>query len=328
MDEAAWPKRGVEKREKWTCHKCNPSKNMSRSISGLSQPQPERSDQQQTSSAAQSTATPPATKKRNIDEIASPPYQIPQFDSTEDKCEYILTQLAKLMHQNEKVLEQNTRVLSELQHLREKSAADEQEILQLKTQVRDFTQKVSELEYANRALEDYTRADNLIVHGLPQAKTETEAFDMVIAVGKAVGIELTRQSLNACHALGAPRPGPGRIVCRFVHRWQRYKFQIAVNKGKPTTLELGYPGENIKIYATDHLSPQTSRLYGETKRRLAQQFGGVYEKVWVRSRKIYARRAENYPAFEIRSMDHLLSLAGHSEPSYESMEIQQGGNGS
>lgn len=312
IDSASWPKRGADSKKKWTCHVCDPTKNLSKSKSGVFAP----SDFADVFDSASS-------EDANIS--LPQPVPVPTFNSVDEKFDYILAQISMLVSQN-------TVMLRELQKNRDQTALTKRmaventvKIEKLHEQVRNDSVKISELEYKNRSLEDYSRVDNVIIHGLPHPKTGDEAFELASAVGKAVGLEITNQNLSACHALGRPQNGIGRIVCRFTHRWLRNKFQATINEKKITTsqLEREIPGEPTRIYATDHHSPQTSFLYSEAKRLLFARFGGSFQQVYMRSRKIYARRFDGDTPVEIRSLDHVRSLADQSERTADGSGTQQ-----
>lgn len=298
IDAASWPKRGADSKKKWTCHVCDPSKNLSKSKSGVFTPS-DFADVQGAESNEDANISLPQ------------PAPIPTFNSVDEKFDYILAQISMLVSQN-------TTMLRELQKNRDQTALTKRmaventvKIEKLHEQVRNDAVRISELEYKNRSLEDYSRVDNVIIHGLPHPKDSDDAFQLAFAVGKAVGVEINNNNLSACHALGRPQNGIGRIVCRFTQRWLRNKFQATINEKKITTsqLEREIDCEPTKIYATDHHSPQTSFLYSEAKRLLSARFGGPFQQVYMRSRRIYARRFDGDAPLELRSLEYVRNLA-------------------
>lgn len=302
IDAASWPKRGAEGKKKWTCHVCDPTKNLSKSKSGVFMPSDFADVYDSTSSEDVNISIPQ-------------PEPVPSFSSLDEKFDYILSQISMLVSQNAVALRELQKNRDQIVMTKRMAVENTVKIDKLQEQVRNDKQIISELEYKNRCLEDYSRVDNVIIHGLPHPKTSDEAFELASAVGKAVGLEITKQNLSACHALGRPQNGVGRIVCRFTKRWLRNNFQATINEKKITTAQLEYETsiEPTKIYATDHHSPQTSHLYSEAKRLLSARFGGAFQQVYMRSRKIYVRRFDGEPAIELRSLGHVRSLAGQSE---------------
>lgn len=304
-------------KKKWTCHVCNPNKNLSKSNSGVFAPSEFVDPANATGTAADTdddTSTVPQ------------PEPVPQFNNAEEKMDYILSQVTMLVAQNATVLRELQRARDMAADAKRLAEVTASRVTQLEEQARLDACLITDLEYRNRALEDYSRVDNVIVHGLPHPQNEAEAFALIADVGKAIGIELSRQNISACHSLGRPQNGVGRIVCRFGKRWLRNQFQSTMNEKKITTAELenhDVPGEPRKIYVTDHLSPQTSHLYSEAKRLLAARFGGEYQQVFVRKRKVYARRFNDGPVAELRSLEHVRSLAGRREPAVNDTSTQQ-----
>lgn len=322
IDAASWPKSGADSKKRWTCHVCNPSKNLSKSNSGVFVP---------SDFAGVSHFSGAPSDMEDDTEALPQPDPLPQFANSEEKTDYMLSQLSTLVAQNAMVLRELQRardVAADAKRLAEVNAF---KISQLEEQSRIDYRTISELQYKNRALEDYSRVDNVIIHGLPHPKTEAAAFGIVFAVGKAVGQEVTYNNLSACHSLGRPQNGIGRIVCRFGQRWLRNRFQSAINEKKITTAQLDLTnleitdtnGEPTKIYATDHISPQTSQLYSEAKRLLAARFGGDFHQVFVRKRKVFARRTVDTPVKELRFIDHVRCLAGQREQTLNETTSQQ-----
>lgn len=320
MDESAWAKRGSDRRLNWVCHRCNPDKNMSRSKSGLSQqsqsqaaPQPGVSNPVDTNVTpvrqnVLGSATDPASKKRAVEEIASPPLVLPEFDNLDDKLKYVLDFCLKTMASNVQLVLELRQFKDDMAASNERHAADAARITALEKAVRVESDKNADLELKVNALEDYSRADNLLLHGVPSTNSETEAMNVVISAAKVVGIVLQHRDFNACHSLGPRRSGSTRIVCKFVHRWLRNQVRGAVNKGGITTADLGFPGEPNRVFMTDHLSPDSAKFYGEVKSALSSKSGGNYDYIWTKNRKIFVKLRKGSPSIEITSITQVKNL--------------------
>lgn len=287
LDESAWAKRPIDRRVNWVCHHCNPDKNMPRSKSGLNNPVGNQSssaaDPVLPSQQAENHDLTPAAKKRPIDMITSPDNAIPEFESIEAQCMYVMNQCLKTMASNTEVIQEFRELKADFVTAQKRHEADQARILELEKNSRADRDKIIDLEHKVRMLEDYSRVDNMILHGVPLTNNQYEAMNLVIKSAKIVGIEITYRDINACHSLRSNRSGPSRIVCRFNNRWLKNQAQAAINRAKITTSELGIPGECIRVFATDHLSPDTSKLYAETKNTLATKFGGSFEEVFCKN---------------------------------------------
>lgn len=342
VNEPGWVKRGREAQLVWVCHKCKPNKKLgntrtpiltqqdlgstSSSTAGLNVSLTSNSETATSDQSNLLVDAAAASKKRCFDDIASPPPKLPVFKDLDEKCEFILNQVMKLVQQNARLINDFQQIRDDCAAIKENQKLDAGAIAELRDFARVDAQKITDLEFRNRALEDYTRADNLLIHGLPPQKTEAETFGTVFSASKAVGMELTYDDLSACHSLGAPRDGAVRIVCRFVRRWKRNQFHATFNGAKITTATLGLPGEVRKLFATDHLSPETSRIYAEAKRH-SMRFGGPLYYVFIRNRRVLVRVNDGDSPTEIRSIEHLRSLIDDGVQRDENMEIQHS-NGS
>lgn len=311
-DSATWAKRGLDSKKKWTCHVCDPNKNMSKSKSGVFTPADFAGASGATSDGGAATS--------QLQPIQPTP--MPIFNNVDEKFDYLVSQVSMLVAQNAAVLRELQQTRDLAAEANRKADINAMKVAQLEEQVRLDVRTISDLEYKNRSLEDYSRVDNLIIHGVPHPNTEAEAFALAFAVGKAAGLDIAYHNISACHSLGRPQNGVGRIVCRFGQRWLRNRLHTAINEKKPTTLQIEknekldkliFPSEPTKIYATDHFSPQTSHLYSEAKRLLAARFGGPLQHLWMRNRRIYSRRIDGEPVVEIRSLEQVRSLAGQRE---------------
>lgn len=140
-----------------------------------------------------------ASKKRCHLAISSPPYPIPQFTDAESKLDYVMDLTIKLMEKMDTVLDELRNVKSKLSDTKETVTRQSEMITQLQKQSMSDTLRISDLEYRNRALEDYTRAENIILHGVPTVKTDSEAVHYVVSAAKAVGINISDRDISACH---------------------------------------------------------------------------------------------------------------------------------
>lgn len=297
-DSASWKKRGAEGRKKWVCHICNPNKNLSNSNSGVT-----------TTATAQTGASAGTSdSSQKTEQTTAVAVELPEFTDVNSKCDFIMTQVTQVMAKITEVLDELRSVKAEMVTVKEKAAQDANKVKELEIIIEQKSAYIEEVDYKNRALEDYSRVDNLIFHGLPPTNTEEEAANLVIKAAKFADIEISTRDISIAHTLRAARGGPAKLVCRFVHRWQRGVIQSAVNAKKMTTQDLELPGEIHNVVAMDHLSPATSILYAETRNSLAQRNGGAYEYVWMRNRRVFIRRREKEEVIEVRTMAQLNRL--------------------
>lgn len=276
---------------------------------------------------------PQTLKKRPRTSLGSPPHQIPQFQDADAKLDYWMNLSITLLGKHDALLEKHNEVLDELRSLRADHTALQQrtneyaarlEVMEKKADTDAAT--LAELKNENRLLQDYSRADNFILHGVPTVSNDSNPADVVMMVAKAVKFDLTYRDFSACHLIGAPRNGTCKIVCRFVNRWQRNQVLWAINKKKFTTSDFDMPGERRNVFVTDHLSPESAKLLAEAKQTLTVRFGGPFHSIWSHNRKIFIRRRDKEAPFELKSYAHLRSLQSSLPQHMEGVQLTHNGS--
>lgn len=64
-------------------------------------------------------------------------------------------------------------------------------IHEVRNEVDQFNRKVKEQEYKIEKLENYSRRNNVILHGVPQSETDEEdPIHLIEVVGNAVGVQI------------------------------------------------------------------------------------------------------------------------------------------
>lgn len=310
----AGKKRGATQQSQWVCQICNPNKRLSNAnVNFVST--------QRTPVVTKDASDASGSKKRCFDAIVtSPP---PQFTDLSSKCDYVLDLVINLTNRTNLVLEQLQSCRADVDELKERAKASEDRILELERVVSLITEQNGELEYKSRQQDDYSRTDNIILHGAPPTDTDTAAMDIIISTAETAKVKIGYEDINACHTLRSSKGDSSRIVCRFVNRWLKYKVRAAVNKAKFTSTVLNFAGEERPVFMTDHLSPQTSKLYGEAKGTLHVKSGGQYEQIWIQNRKIMLRRSEGTPEIELKTRAQLRNLQYQQEQRMDGIQASQ-----
>lgn len=268
------------------------------------------------------------SKKRPRTSFGSPQHVIPEFDSIEAKLDYVMDLAITALKKQDQVFEELNAIRSDVAAVQHRTSELAVRVAVLEKKAENSAAKIIELEQKNRSLEDYSRANNLLFHGGPVVESDTEATKFVISVAKASEFVLTEQDIVACHTLGTPRNGTVKIVCRFANRWQKNKLVAAVKKAKLTTADipdLTIPGEPRKLFVTDHLSPDTARFLAEAKRILLTRFGGGYDYVWTKNRKVFIRTREKQPIIELKSYAQLYNLQSNQIQHMEGVQPSHDG---
>lgn len=318
LNEAAWVKRSADRRANWTCHICDPDRNLSQSATGITVPPADPKDALGASNSLNETSSDSATlKRRRLEALGdSPPQVIPKFASLDAKCDYVLDMALQVMSQNKQVLEELRLFRVEADAIRETAKLQASKIEKLE-------ETVTELRMQNRQLEDYSRADNVVLHGFPPAKSEKEAFKSLFAAASAVNVDIGYRDLNACHALRTADKNSGRVIARFCNRWLKNDFLRFVNKARLTSFDLGLPGENRPVFVTEHLSPESARLFAEVRNTLLQRNGGIYGYAWTRNRKIFVKESKKSTPIQIDTYAQLRVVQQQQSQRMDGVETVQ-----
>ena len=135
------------------------------------------------------------------------------------------------------------------------------------------------LTYENDRLQQYSRRENIRIHGVQEDRGETGEITekKALAVLRATGVTVDDQDIAACHRVGKPRAGPKAIIVRFVSR--RKRTQVMKSKKK-----LKEQSGMQKTFINDDLTTLRSRLYGYVRAL------PCVDKAWTVDGKIFAMK--------------------------------------
>lgn len=138
------------------------------------------------------------------------------------------------------------------------------------------------------ALEQYSRANNLEIRGVPVTQGE-ECLDIVKQLGDAIGCTVQTEDIDTAHRVPTHNASHKNIIVRFCSRDKRTEFLSNARKSRPTTACLGVLGESSQqatantegqgdsntvgdryqksrvqpIYVNEHLTPENKILFGK-----------------------------------------------------------------
>lgn len=139
------------------------------------------------------------------------------------------------------------------------------EILKKNEKGKQATKQIKEIADENKEeleeLKQYTRRNNLLFDGVPEAQEE-DTYSLVIEASKALGVALSGDDIDVVHRLPSRRRvGPRRIIAKLTNRWKRDLIADAMEKkGILRAREIGYEGPDCNIYVNDHLTPRNDTL--------------------------------------------------------------------
>lgn len=160
-------------------------------------------------------------------------------------------------------------------------------------------------------MKDYTRVNNIVIHGVPAVATEAEAFAQISKVAHCVGVQLRSKEIDICHSLPDDRQGRGRVICKFLQRRAKVALRDAIRNKKPTARDAGIAENDDVLFAVDHICPATAKLFSDTKRLLwsREGIGGKYRFVWLRGSRILIRFETGAPVIEVKTAAQLTHIA-------------------
>lgn len=179
---------------------------------------------------------------------------------------------------------------------------------QVKKQQRDLAAKegkIAELNIEIQRLNQYSRKENVELHGVEMADGETEKtlYDKVIAGFKKVGMEIPKTEISIAHRL-PDRKSPGKppIIVRLKDRKVRntlLTLSRASCKGLPPTQR------NQKVRVMENISPYYKKLLYDAKTWCLQN---QYEFSWFANGKVLVKAGKNSKTVKIDSVNDLESL--------------------
>ncbi|CAN8019000.1 unnamed protein product [Ixodes persulcatus] len=155
------------------------------------------------------------------------------------------------------------------------------------------TEEVKRLKLEVNSLEQYSRRQNLEIHGLPRSENENLRSKVNEIARKLELSELTENDLDGLHRL-PPKPGKIPVILvRFLSRVTRDQW-LAKWGGLRDT------GLNVRFF--DNLTASNKKLLWMTKTKAREQ---GYAFTWQKNGTVFVRKAQGQRAIKIESEDDL-----------------------
>lgn len=177
------------------------------------------------------------------------------------------------------------------------------EYINIKKDNDKLTKKVSELETQVVELQQYSRANNLEIHGLPETKNEN-VYNIIRDVAKTLDVQHKDSQIDIAHRIPTKAGNSKPIIIKFTSRttkeeWiKKYKNKLRDMRDKDgpnkvNNLRSIHINKNLPdnpIYINENLSGYYRELLYKTK-NFAEN--NNYKFVWVKNGKIYLRKEVN-----------------------------------
>ena len=172
--------------------------------------------------------------------------------------------------------------------------------------------RLAEAEQRLDDVENQRRRNCVVISGVPETTGES-TDELVVDVGRAAGLELSPDSLDATHRLGKPQPGKARpILARFVRNSMRQQLndrrkELSADKVRGHTT-LTRPVLS-KTYIAESLSPKSQQLlYVARQLRKKNALWAAY----TTNGRVKVKKTETDAARNINNMTDLESIVGGS----------------
>lgn len=185
--------------------------------------------------------------------------------------------------------------------IKEKVIALENNNEEVKKEIDNLRAENYHLRVRMQELEDYSRKDNIVIHGIVEETDETDEdlVGKVIELGKSLGVPLEPYDIHACHRL----PSKGPILPTIVKLNNRTKKNKLIKRSKEARIK--------NVYVNHHLSKISTELYREAREGKTKK---KWEFTWVNDKQqVFIRIKQNTPAIRIISSEQLQHLAEKAE---------------
>jgi len=204
--------------------------------------------------------------------------------------------MSSMADENKKIMEQ---VREELKAIKKENGELRAENSSLKSEVYELRERV-------RSLEQYTRKNNIEISGIPVTPAES-VMDIVRDVGKALGVEVPLNQVNAAHRIPSFKKDriPSLVVQFQCRSWRDTLIAKFREKKSLSAREVNASYQNSKVYVNEHLSPENKLFLSKLKEK-CREIGYAY--AWFREGKFFVRKAQGETCKRISTMEEIVNL--------------------
>lgn len=158
------------------------------------------------------------------------------------------------------------------------------------------------LQHKINQLEQYSRANNIEIRGLPMTKDEN-CVAVLQSIGTKINCPLNANDIDISHRVPTANKCQTNLIVKFVTRTKKLEFQKKAQMARLNTNSLGYMNEKQSpVFFNDHLSPFNKKLFAEALRLKKEK---NWRFLWTDQGVIKARRDTGTPVFRLLTTDDL-----------------------
>lgn len=208
-----------------------------------------------------------------------------------------------------------------LQHSTQFSADQQDE---LKNTVGQLSSEVKKVDYFQKQLDDLKtqnaqlnleinsreqreRLLNIEIVGVPETHNE-DLNKIICTIAKKGGVDITSTDIQTANRVSPKVKTPGRprvIVAKMLTRLLKDNIISGARKHRVTSTDLHIPGNAQQIFINEHLTPYNKQLLKQCKETAKAK---EYQYIWVKNGRIFVRKCDTAPHFQITTVEHLKKL--------------------
>lgn len=174
-------------------------------------------------------------------------------------------------------------------------------------QVTELSAKLMELEGTLNDNDQWLRANNVEIKGVPM-KANENLFEIVAKIGEKLNYPISKKQINyvtrvPTRSTADPKP----IIVSFISRYAKEDFVAAgrLMKVPLDSHDLGCGLANSRIFVNDHLTFYNKQLLTKAKQAAKKV---DFEFIWVKHAKIMARKNSQSKIFHIRNNNDIAKI--------------------
>lgn len=146
-----------------------------------------------------------------------------------------------------------------------------------------ITNTVKILETRVHDCENYSRRNNVVIHGIPILHQE-DPLVTAEKLGDILGVSMKPSEVDVAHRLKSRNTNqPPPFIIKLINRWKKDKIMAAAKRIQPKADEFG-GSKDVRIYANEHLSPQSQLLFAKARKLKENYF------VWSKNGQVLVRK--------------------------------------
>ncbi|XP_046674914.1 uncharacterized protein LOC124363696 [Homalodisca vitripennis] len=166
--------------------------------------------------------------------------------------------------------------------------------------------EVTSLKNRVRALEQYSRKNNVEVNGIPETPRE-DVVGLVRDVGAALGVEIQESDISTAHRVPSFRKDrPPPLIVQFSRRFIRNTVLSKYKEKKGLTarqINSAFPDKIV--YVNEHLTPDKKNFLSKLKVK-CREIG--YQYAWCKEGKFFVMKCQRDRYIKVDSYDELNKL--------------------